>query len=97
MAHGLNMRVVAEGVETLEQAEFLLRRRCDDAQGFLFGRPVAKCEVPAMVERIVRELWASPPIGDEELRAMEFDVPIGGRVLSSGRGREMSGARRRSA
>lgn len=40
MAHGLNLKVVAEGVETNEQLDFLLRRRCDEAQGFFFGRPV---------------------------------------------------------
>jgi EAL domain-containing protein (putative c-di-GMP-specific phosphodiesterase class I) len=40
MAHGLNLKVMAEGVETGEQLNFLLRRRCDEAQGFYFGRPV---------------------------------------------------------
>ena len=40
MAHGLNLKVVAEGVETSDQLDFLLRRRCDEAQGFLFGKPV---------------------------------------------------------
>ncbi|HEU5341462.1 putative bifunctional diguanylate cyclase/phosphodiesterase [Edaphobacter sp.] len=33
MSHGLNIRVVAEGVETDEQLRFLLRRKCDEAQG----------------------------------------------------------------
>ena len=40
MAHGLNLKVVAEGVETNGQLNFLLRRRCDEAQGFYFGKPV---------------------------------------------------------
>jgi diguanylate cyclase (GGDEF)-like protein/PAS domain S-box-containing protein len=40
MAHGLNLRVVAEGVETNSQLDFLLRRRCDEAQGFYFGKAV---------------------------------------------------------
>ena len=40
MAHGLNLKVVAEGVENSEQLNFLLRRRCDEAQGFFFGKPV---------------------------------------------------------
>lgn len=39
MAHGLNMTVVAEGVETEAELSFLLRRRCNEAQGYLFGRP----------------------------------------------------------
>lgn len=36
----LNMTVIAEGVETLEQAEFLRRHGCEEAQGFYFSRPV---------------------------------------------------------
>jgi diguanylate cyclase (GGDEF)-like protein/PAS domain S-box-containing protein len=41
MSHGLNIKVVAEGVETDEQLRFLLRRKCDEAQGNFIGRPVA--------------------------------------------------------
>jgi diguanylate cyclase (GGDEF)-like protein/PAS domain S-box-containing protein len=40
MARNLNLRVVAEGVETLEEMEFLQTRRCDEAQGYFFSRPV---------------------------------------------------------
>jgi diguanylate cyclase (GGDEF)-like protein/PAS domain S-box-containing protein len=42
MSHGLNIKVVAEGVETEEQLRFLLRRKCDEAQGDFIGRPVGK-------------------------------------------------------
>jgi EAL domain-containing protein (putative c-di-GMP-specific phosphodiesterase class I) len=40
MAHKLNMRVVAEGVETVEQLELLKAAGCDFAQGYLFSRPI---------------------------------------------------------
>ncbi|HZU82597.1 MAG TPA: EAL domain-containing protein, partial [Polyangiaceae bacterium] len=40
MARSLNLTVVAEGVETLEQAEFLNARGCQIAQGYFFSRPV---------------------------------------------------------
>jgi EAL domain-containing protein (putative c-di-GMP-specific phosphodiesterase class I) len=40
MAHSLGLRVVAEGVETLDELEFLRVRQCDEAQGFYFSRPV---------------------------------------------------------
>lgn len=40
MSHGLNIKVIAEGVETDEQLRFLLRRRCDEAQGRYFSGPV---------------------------------------------------------
>ncbi|MDO8981699.1 MAG: bifunctional diguanylate cyclase/phosphodiesterase [Afipia sp.] len=39
LAHNLSMSIVAEGVETQTQAEFLRSIRCDAAQGYLFGRP----------------------------------------------------------
>lgn len=40
MSQKLNIRVVAEGVETIEQAEFLKKIKCDIAQGYLFSRPI---------------------------------------------------------
>jgi len=40
MAHGLNLKVVAEGVETQEQLDILKRLKCDYAQGYLFGKPL---------------------------------------------------------
>lgn len=40
MGHGLDMTVVAEGVESPEQAAFLRRQRCDRSQGYYFARPL---------------------------------------------------------
>ncbi|SFM96273.1 diguanylate cyclase (GGDEF) domain-containing protein [Formivibrio citricus] len=44
LAHGLRLTVVAEGVETEGQLEFLSRQGCDEMQGFYFCRPLPKEE-----------------------------------------------------
>ena len=49
MAHGMNMKVVAEGVETLEQLEFLKKHSCDVMQGFYFSRPVSHEQIEALL------------------------------------------------
>jgi diguanylate cyclase (GGDEF)-like protein/PAS domain S-box-containing protein len=47
LAHGLKLKVVAEGVETMEQAEYLRAQGCDEMQGFLFSPPVPPAEFSA--------------------------------------------------
>ncbi len=49
MAHTLNLIVVAEGVETLEQLQFLRARRCDFAQGYLISRPLPEPELRVLL------------------------------------------------
>ena len=40
LAHGLGLQVTAEGVETREQAEYLVEQGCDVLQGYAFARPM---------------------------------------------------------
>ncbi len=52
MAHSMNLRVVAEGVETEEQLNSLARLNCDQVQGYFTGRPQNAKEVKELLEGI---------------------------------------------
>jgi diguanylate cyclase (GGDEF)-like protein len=56
MAQSLKLRVIAEGVETLEQLEFLRAHRCDAVQGYYFSRPVS----PEQFEKLLRTGLTKP-------------------------------------
>ena len=49
MAHSLDLKVIAEGVETIEQLSFLQQRECDAVQGFYFSPPVAAEELERLL------------------------------------------------
>jgi diguanylate cyclase (GGDEF)-like protein len=49
MAHSLQKRVVAEGIETIEQLDFLRERRCDCAQGYYLARPLPAAKVTELL------------------------------------------------
>jgi diguanylate cyclase (GGDEF)-like protein len=66
MAHSLELRVVAEGVETAAQRDLLVQMGCDELQGFLFARPMSARAVT---------LWAADddrPDGSRAFRASLF-------------------------
>jgi len=51
MAHGLRLKVIAEGVETADQLRFLRERNCDEIQGFYFSRPSSAVDIVAFAQR----------------------------------------------
>ncbi len=63
-AHSLGKRVVAQGVERIEQLDFLREQRCDLAQGFYLARPLSAA---AVTELLCAR--ASPPSGGEAREA----------------------------
>jgi EAL domain-containing protein (putative c-di-GMP-specific phosphodiesterase class I) len=70
MAHGLGIRVVAEGVETAEAFELLKSIGCDQAQGYLISRPVAADAAAKFVrmERIALPVQGFPDEGRVKAR-----------------------------
>jgi EAL domain-containing protein (putative c-di-GMP-specific phosphodiesterase class I) len=64
MSHGLGKKVVAEGVETEAQLEFLRELGCDNIQGFLYSRPVP---IEVMSQLIGQRLQTGNPASSPDL------------------------------
>ncbi len=57
MAKGLHLNVVAEGVETQNQLDYLREIECNEAQGFLFGKPLTP---DVIAQLLIQEPYAAP-------------------------------------
>ena len=62
MAHGLNLLVTAEGVETQEQMDFLKAHHCDEIQGYLVSRPVPAAQFTAFLIEHSKQLRSLSPV-----------------------------------
>src|SRR5262249_6065090 len=51
LGHNLGLKVVAEGVETAQQARALRAYQCDEAQGFLFARAISARDIPRLITK----------------------------------------------
>jgi len=51
MAHSLNIKVIAEGVETVEQLNILVKKQCDYFQGFYYSKPLPASEIVDLLAR----------------------------------------------
>jgi diguanylate cyclase (GGDEF)-like protein/PAS domain S-box-containing protein len=58
MAHCLDLRVIAEGVETSAQTQFLRDQGCDEIQGYFFSRPLGATDFAEYIQRGVGEQLA---------------------------------------
>jgi diguanylate cyclase len=62
MAQSLKMEVVAEGIETPEQGEFLRANGCDKAQGFYYSKPLPAAQIRELLGRAKREAAEPAPL-----------------------------------
>ena len=67
LAHGLDLNVVAEGVETEEQLKLLRLLRCDQMQGYLFSRPVAKQALEQLLSGDAAQLQTNSEFAERRL------------------------------
>ena len=54
LGHKLNLKVIAEGVETEQQLAFLRDNDCDEMQGYHFSKPVSADEIAALFQTITQ-------------------------------------------
>jgi diguanylate cyclase (GGDEF)-like protein len=86
LAHGLDVRTVAEGVETEEQARILTRLGCDIVQGYLYARPTGPADALAVPTRTwnVAAAKTSPEAGRQRPGSCE---PSAAKNVASSRSR----------
>jgi diguanylate cyclase (GGDEF)-like protein/PAS domain S-box-containing protein len=78
MGKSLRMRVIAEGVETAEQLAFLVAHQCDEAQGFLFGKPVAAKQFASLLRNGVSGALATTPRGEPPIPPVIAQAAVAG-------------------
>ena len=63
LGKGLNIAVIAEGVETEAHRDLLLSKGCDEAQGYFYAKPVAIESLPNVIDVIEQRKLSTLPIG----------------------------------
>jgi diguanylate cyclase (GGDEF)-like protein len=70
LGHSMKMEVTAEGVETSQQAELMTRLKCDEIQGFLYGRPLPEQDLAAVILKSFQRGQEPPPLPSHTIEAL---------------------------
>jgi EAL domain-containing protein (putative c-di-GMP-specific phosphodiesterase class I) len=81
MAHNLGLEVIAEGVETEAQAAFLLKEQCEEAQGFLYAKPLPAGQFADYLKTRQLAIQAM----ESHAQARDGDAPVRRRTTQSSR------------
>ncbi len=61
LGHALNLKVIAEGVETMDHQEFLTDEGCDEVQGFRYSKPIPEVEFMEFINNYsgdLKDFWS---------------------------------------
>ena len=77
MAHNLGLEVIAEGVETSAQVQFLLNERCEEAQGYFYAKPLPAADFEAYLKtkRLAMHMQDLPPTREAKFRRRATRLP----------------------
>lgn len=78
LGHAMGYRVIAEGVETAEQLDYLRLMRCNEVQGYLFSYPVTADDIPAVLQQIKSTFkpLSRPQTGERYLLLVDDELSI---------------------
>jgi diguanylate cyclase (GGDEF)-like protein/PAS domain S-box-containing protein len=86
MARSLQLKVVAEGVETKEQFDFLCKLGCDQIQGYYYSKPIPSNEVVKLLYKsMTRDAAAAVSVPDAELKMVSEINPVVSEETGTGR------------
>ncbi len=76
MSHSLSHTVIAEGVETTAQREFLTARHCDQMQGYHYSRPAPAADMERMLREPRRTDWSGQDTTEPALLLVDDDASV---------------------
>ncbi|MFQ3546326.1 EAL domain-containing protein [Halobacillus rhizosphaerae] len=85
LAHGMDIKVVAEGVEHLHQLKFIQQKECEEVQGYLFSKPVKEAELDMLLRKgklsPKKKKSTKPKVERRAYYRYSFAMPLQGKLM----------------